>query len=217
MPLDALDEGSVLADLKALGAQGHMLVQLDIAADGGRLTDDDTGAVIDEKRIPDLSAGMDVDPGQAVGILRHHARQKGYPVNVQHMRQTVGADGLEGRIAEDDLVHAFCRGIPLIGGDKVGLELASDLRKVLKQRGKDRLERRGGWNMRKAVLQDPGSLQQARLARGAVKGETGEERVDHQVGEALGLQAKPAGVRGRRFQRGIQFFKSAGDLPRHDR
>ena len=71
--------------------------------------------------------------------------------------------------------------------------------------------------MRKAVLQDTGSLQQARLARGAVKGETGEERVDHQVGEALGLQAKPAGVRRGRIQRGIQFFESAGDLPRHDR
>ena len=41
MTLDPLDEGSVLSDIEALGAQRYMLIELDVLADGGGLADDD--------------------------------------------------------------------------------------------------------------------------------------------------------------------------------
>ena len=54
MALDPLDERSVLSDVKALGAQRDVLIELDILTDGGGLADNDAGAVIDEEGIPDL-------------------------------------------------------------------------------------------------------------------------------------------------------------------
>ena len=51
-------------------AQRHALVQLNVAADDRGLADDDAGAVVDEKPGTDLSAGVDVDAGAAVGGSR---------------------------------------------------------------------------------------------------------------------------------------------------
>ena len=43
MPLDPFDERPVLPDLKALGAERDVLIQLDAAADGRRLPDHHAG------------------------------------------------------------------------------------------------------------------------------------------------------------------------------
>ena len=63
--LDALDEGPVLADGEALGAERDVLVELDVFADDGHLADHDAGAVVDEEVVADRGAGVDVDAGQA--------------------------------------------------------------------------------------------------------------------------------------------------------
>ena len=96
--------------------------------------------MVNEEGIADDPAGVNVDPGQTVGVFRHHAWQKRHAFPIQDVGQAVGADGCKGRIAEDDLVDAFCRGISLIGGDQVCLQLASDLREICQQ-GKDDLLR----------------------------------------------------------------------------
>ena len=83
MALDPLDERSVLSDVKALGAQRDVLIELDVFADGGGLADHDAGAVIDEEGIPDLRARMNVDARQTVGVFGHDARKGRDPLSIQ--------------------------------------------------------------------------------------------------------------------------------------
>lgn len=52
-----------LAVLLASSSQCHSLIQGHIIADNGSLTNDDTVAVINEKSLADLRAGMDLDAG----------------------------------------------------------------------------------------------------------------------------------------------------------
>ena len=70
--LDPFDQCPVLTDLEALGAERYMLVQLDVFADHRRLTDDDTGSVVDKEAASDRGAGMYIDSGLPVSILCHH-------------------------------------------------------------------------------------------------------------------------------------------------
>ena len=60
----------------AEGAQGDALVDLDVVADDGRFSDDDSGTVIDEKLVADGRAGMDVYASLVVNVLAHDARQQ---------------------------------------------------------------------------------------------------------------------------------------------
>ena len=89
--------------------------------------------MVNEEGIADYGAGVNVDPGQTMRVFRHHARQQRHALPVEHMCQAVGADGREGRVAEDDLVHAFRRGVALIGGNQVRLQLALDLGQISQQ------------------------------------------------------------------------------------
>ena len=130
---DALDQRPVLPDGKALGAERHMLVKLDVLPDGRRLADHHAGAVVDEEGFPDRCAGVDVDPGEPVRVLGHHARQKRHPLQIQDVRKPVRADGGKGRIAENDLVQAACGGVAGVGRLQIGLEQPADLRKAVQQ------------------------------------------------------------------------------------
>ena len=155
-----------------------MLVQLDVFADGRRLADHDTCPVVDEKGIADDRTGVDIDPGQAVGVLRHHPRQKRHALPVEDMCGAVGADRRECRITEDDFVDAPGRRIPLIGGEQVGLKLAFDFRQI-PQQGKDSFFRTP---RKRDAFQQPrqqcGRFLQADLNGGLPGGKAGEHGVN---------------------------------------
>ena len=76
MALDALDKRPVFPDFKTLCAERDMLVQLHVIADRRRLSDDDTGSVVNKEVTADGGTGMNVDTRDPVGVLRHHARDK---------------------------------------------------------------------------------------------------------------------------------------------
>ena len=59
-------------------AQRHALIQLHMVADDGGLAYHDAGAVVDEEIAADLRAGVNIDTGAAVGVLRHHAGDGGH-------------------------------------------------------------------------------------------------------------------------------------------
>src|SRR5262249_17367343 len=61
--------------LQAERAEGHALIDLDVIADAGGLTDDDAGAVVDEEGLADGRAGVDVDARYRVRVLGHDPRQ----------------------------------------------------------------------------------------------------------------------------------------------
>ena len=107
MALDPLDQSPVLADGEALGSERDVLVELYPLADGGRLSDYDTGAVVDEEIISDGCTGVDVNSGEAMSILRHDTRQQRDALPIEDVRQPVSADRGKGRVAENDFIKAF--------------------------------------------------------------------------------------------------------------
>ena len=76
MALDTLDKRPVFPDFETLCAERNMLVQLHVIADRRRLSDDDTGSVVNKEVTADGGTGMNVDTRDPVGVLRHHARDK---------------------------------------------------------------------------------------------------------------------------------------------
>ena len=128
VPLDSLHRVPVGPQLKALGAQGHVLVQLHVLPDGGGLADDHARAVVDKEGVSDGGPRVDVDARGPVGVLRHHPREQRDLFKVQHVRQPVRGDSGEGGVAEDDLIDAGGGRVPLVGGGQVRHELAMDLR-----------------------------------------------------------------------------------------
>ena len=103
------------------GAQGYALIDLHMVADDGGLTHHDAGAVVDEEVAADGGAGVDVDAGDAVGVLRHDSRNQRHPQRIQNMGQPVDGDGKQPGVAEDDLIHAGSGGIPVKEGLHIGL------------------------------------------------------------------------------------------------
>ena len=101
-------------------AQRHALIQLDVAADDRRLADDDAGAVVDEEPRADLGAGVDIDTGAAVGVLRHDAGDHGNLPQVQLVGDAVDEDGEQAGVGEDDLLP--------VGGGGVAVKRGLDVR-----------------------------------------------------------------------------------------
>ena len=102
-------------------AQRHALIDLHMVADDGGLAHHDAGAVVNEEVAADGGAGVDVDAGDAVGVLRHNPGQQGNPKGVEHMGQPVDGDGEQPRIAEDNLVHAEGGGVTVEKRLHIGL------------------------------------------------------------------------------------------------
>ena len=96
-----------------------------------RFSDDDVGAVVDEKALADLGARVDIDSSRRMGDFGNHARQQRSAQSVQHMRHPMVDDGGDAGIANQDFVGAFCGGIADISGANVGFEHLPDSRQLL--------------------------------------------------------------------------------------
>ncbi len=124
--------------LDAERAQRDALVDLDRVADRARLADHDARAMIDEEGFADLGARVDVDAGERMRVLRHDARQHRHALCVQLVRDAVGRDRLDRRVAEDDLLDAVRRRIALEGGEHVLREQRAQRGDLTQQRQRRR-------------------------------------------------------------------------------
>ena len=75
-----------------------------MVADDGGLAYHNAGAVVDEEIAADLRAGVNIDTGAAVGVLRHHPGDHGNLPQVQLVGNAVYEDGEQPRIGENDLL-----------------------------------------------------------------------------------------------------------------
>ena len=82
-----------------------------MAADDRGLADDDAGAVVDEEVLPYLGARADIDARATVGVLAHEARDQGNAQFEELMRDAVGKDRVDARIADEDLLEAAGCGV----------------------------------------------------------------------------------------------------------
>ncbi len=127
-----LDGGVALFAPQALaapggqGTQGHALVELDVVADDRGLAHHNAGAVVDEEILADGCPGVDINAGDAVGMLRHHARQHGHPQGIQHMRHAVNRNGEQAGVAEHDFIGAVGGGVAVVEGLHVRLAHRAD-------------------------------------------------------------------------------------------
>ena len=112
-------------------AQGDALIDLHVLTDVGGLADDDAGAVVDEEVAADLCAGVDVDTGAAVGVLRHHAGDHGDGLKVEKVCHAIGKDGEETGIGEGHFLAVLCGGVAVKDGVNVGKELTLHLGQLL--------------------------------------------------------------------------------------
>ena len=102
-------------------AQGHALIDLHMVADDGGFAHHDAGAVVNEEVFSNGGAGVDVNAGDAVGVLGHDPGQQRHPQGVEHMGQPVDGDGKQAGIAENDLVHAEGGGVAVEKRLHIGL------------------------------------------------------------------------------------------------
>jgi hypothetical protein len=78
--------------------------------------------MVDKKTFTDSGAGMDIDSGPAVGILRHDAWDQRYFLLVNLMRYTIYGYGKEPGIAEYNFIVAFCGRVAFVGGADIFAE-----------------------------------------------------------------------------------------------
>ncbi len=86
--------------------QCYALIDFHMTSDNRCLTDDDSGAVVNEEIVADGRTGVDVNAGCAVGMLCHHPGEHGYIHFIQHMCQPVNRNGEQTGVAEDDFICA---------------------------------------------------------------------------------------------------------------
>ena len=84
-------------------AKGHTLIEGDVVADFGGLTDDDAHAVINKEAPTDLRARMNFDASHPTTEVRHHARQPLPATAPQRVRYAMQPDCMQSRIASDNL------------------------------------------------------------------------------------------------------------------
>ena len=89
--------------LKALGTEGHTLIQRHVGTDDTGLTDDDARAVVDGKIFTYLRPWMDVDTRLGVSLLSDDTRQDGNLHTVQDVGNTVVGHSIHHGVTEDDL------------------------------------------------------------------------------------------------------------------
>ena len=71
-----LFDAALIIFLEASRAQGNPVIEFYVVPDNAGFADDDTGAMIDEKIITDLSAGMNIDSCPAVSPFGHNPREQ---------------------------------------------------------------------------------------------------------------------------------------------
>jgi hypothetical protein len=82
---------------------------------------------------PVLRAGVDVDPGAAVGLLGHHAPHHRLVDLVEGVGDPVRRDGSRGRVGLDDLAVAVGGRVAVEGGLHVHLDAVPDVGQLLDQ------------------------------------------------------------------------------------
>ena len=109
-------------------SQRYTLVDADAVADLGCLADHHARPMIDNESFADLRSRVDVYPCNTVQVLGHHPRQHGHLELKQPMRHPVDGNGLQSRIAVDDLVRAFGRWVSVESGSDIRSQYPPDLR-----------------------------------------------------------------------------------------
>ena len=102
-----------LAVLQAGAPQGHAVVDRHVAADLGRLADDDAGTVVDEDPGADGGARVDLDAGEEARELGDGARGQIGPVRPQRMRDPMRPDGMDSGVEQRDLELRSSGRVPL--------------------------------------------------------------------------------------------------------
>ena len=118
---------------KRQGPQRHPLVDADVLADAGGLADDHARPVVDRKALVDLGPGVDVDPGEAVGMFGHDPRQERHPQFEKPVGNPVDGDGIDARVAEDDFLVAARGRVAVISGAHIAGQDRADGREVLEE------------------------------------------------------------------------------------
>ena len=95
------------ASLVSGSAQSHVLINQNVVANLGGLSDHDAHAVVDEKPAADRRAGMDLNAGEKARYLRNHSRQQRYIRVVEPVRETMQQDRVKSRIAKENLEDAL--------------------------------------------------------------------------------------------------------------
>ena len=114
-------------------AERHALIDLDVVADHGRFTDNDARAVVNEEVLTDRRARVDVDTGQAVGVLRHDARYQRNAEQKQLVGDSRGKDCVQARIGANDLVLVIGGGVAFIERLNFGFDVFAYLRYFIKE------------------------------------------------------------------------------------
>ena len=109
-------------------AERHSLIDLDVVADHGCFTDHDARAVVDEKIFSDCRTRVDVDSRQAVGMLRHDARDQRHAEQKQLVGDARGENRVQARIGADDFVLVIGGGVAVIECLNICLDILADLR-----------------------------------------------------------------------------------------
>ena len=94
-----------------------------------------------KKYFPSFAPGWmsDVDPGDAVGVFRHDARDQGDAQFIQFVGDPVDHGRVDAGIGGDHLVAAERGGVPLVGGLDVRGKIRADLRDRPEERPHDLL------------------------------------------------------------------------------
>ncbi len=103
------------------------MVEFDVPAYHGRFADDNAGGVVDEEALAYFGAGVDVDAGPSVAVLRHDPRDKGNAHGMKLMGEALDGDGKKSRIAEDHFLLGKAGGVAVVGGLDVGPDEGSYL------------------------------------------------------------------------------------------
>ena len=84
--------------------------------------------MVDEKIFSDCRTRVDVDSRQAVGMLRHDARDHRHAEQKQLMGDTRGENRVQARIGADDFVLVIGGGVAVIECLNICLDILADLR-----------------------------------------------------------------------------------------
>ncbi|CAB5709211.1 Uncharacterised protein [Comamonas aquatica] len=128
---------------KALGAQGHGLVDAHVLSEDGGLSDHHARAVVDEAARTDLRTGVDVDARLPMGQLGHDARQQRQVQPVEGVGDAVVDEGQHAGVAQHHLVHAARGRVAVEGSQHVGVQQLAQAGQLLRK-GLHRLQRQGG-------------------------------------------------------------------------
>ena len=102
-------------------------------ADTCGLADNNTRTVVNKEIFTDRGAGINIDSGPAVGMLRHNSRNKRNILYIKFMSNPVYKNSIQSRIGEDDLFLALGRRVAV----KTGLNIFQEQPLYVRQTSKE--------------------------------------------------------------------------------